>query len=375
MTDHQAQPDAEATVLRIWQDLLGTEVAADDDFFEVGGDSLLVVDFLLEARKAGLELRSSDVFEHPTAAGLAGLLATANGRPDGVEPAAFPAMYVSADEIWRTHLSPWDEAAPRCLVPLSPGEGEPLYVVHWGNGAVRFVCEVAESWGGGRPVYGFEAPGYRESVRPLITIADMAERYLGELLSFQPEGPYFLTGVCQGAVVAFEMARRLRERAEAVTLLLLKPSTLEPWMPYGWGLDDVFRFRVSSLPEWLSLTGREGLPEVFARMRSMGWYDDQIRPVELPRLQMVWAALAFSLHHYEPRPYTGRVVAFSDRKDADGLARNWRAVTGLETVWFSYGVESALPILRDPLVAEVMRRELGRSPVPGHAAAPRGTLG
>lgn len=354
---YRSQPDIEAVVARIWQELLGIDVAAEDNFFDIGGDSLLVVEFLLQVREAGIGIKSPEVFTHPTAASLAEYVVSRDSSPAGLEPAILPTLHVTADEIWRTHLSPWDEAAPPCLVPLAPGgHGEPLYVVHWGNGAVRFAAAAAGTWAAGRPVFGFEAPGYRGDVRPLITIPDMAERYLDELREHQPAGPYFLTGVCQGSVVAFEMARRLWARAEQVTLAMVKPPTLQPWIEMGWGLDEILRFRVASLPERLSLSGQEGLDEVFSRMRSMGWYDDLLKPMELPRLQIVWSALAFSLHHYEPRHYEGRVISFQDRKDAEAMERGWAALPQLEPIWFDYGVESALPILEDPRVAEVMRQ-------------------
>lgn len=350
----------ESTLRSIVADLLGTDVEPDDDFFEIGGDSLLVVDYLTEARRHGLQFQARDVYDHPTPAGLAALLSgDAGGAP--APATSVRSLAMTSDELWRTHLPPLHPDAPRCLVPLVDGDGrEPLFVFHWGNGAVRFTTEVVTGWVDGRPVHGFEAAGYRGRVRPLLTIPDMADRYLSDLLRVQPAGPYHLAGVCQGSVVAVELARRLRERGQEVRLLaMVKPSTLDPFVNYGWGLDEINQFRIDALRAKFSLGADDTLEQVLASLRAQDWYEESTAAADLPRLQLVWSALAFSLHHYMPRPYEGPVVVFQDRDVADPMARNWAPVLpDLTTVWFDYGVESALPVLHDPLVATVIRERL-----------------
>jgi len=49
----------------------------------------------------------------------------------------------------------------------------------------------------------------------------MAADHLKTLRAFQPEGPYFLGGHCNGALVAFEMARRLQSQGQKVAFLAL----------------------------------------------------------------------------------------------------------------------------------------------------------
>ncbi|WP_282796722.1 non-ribosomal peptide synthetase [Streptomyces sp. CC224B] len=59
--------EAERILGEIWADLLGVaQVAPDDNFFKIGGDSLLSVSIAARAAKAGLHLTPHDVLQHPT---------------------------------------------------------------------------------------------------------------------------------------------------------------------------------------------------------------------------------------------------------------------------------------------------------------------
>ena len=58
----------------IWSDVLGIdEVGIHDDFFELGGDSLLSIRILARAHKAGLDISPSEFFARPTVAAQAAI--------------------------------------------------------------------------------------------------------------------------------------------------------------------------------------------------------------------------------------------------------------------------------------------------------------
>ncbi|MEU0398711.1 amino acid adenylation domain-containing protein [Streptomyces sp. NPDC006197] len=75
---------AEATLASVWADVLGLErVGVQDNFFDLGGDSILSLQVVSRARQAGLELSSKLLFVHQTIADLApsvGVLAADGGR-------------------------------------------------------------------------------------------------------------------------------------------------------------------------------------------------------------------------------------------------------------------------------------------------------
>ncbi|MFE8874039.1 amino acid adenylation domain-containing protein, partial [Acetobacter persici] len=64
--------DTERTLLQIWKDVLGfDEIGVRDNFFNLGGDSILRMRVVALAREAGLKIKAADIVDHPTVAALA----------------------------------------------------------------------------------------------------------------------------------------------------------------------------------------------------------------------------------------------------------------------------------------------------------------
>ncbi|MBD2625731.1 non-ribosomal peptide synthetase [Trichormus variabilis] len=62
----------EEILATIWTEILGLErVSIDDNFLELGGDSILSIQVITKAKRAGLQLTPQQIFDHPTIAELA----------------------------------------------------------------------------------------------------------------------------------------------------------------------------------------------------------------------------------------------------------------------------------------------------------------
>ncbi|GAA3736758.1 non-ribosomal peptide synthase/polyketide synthase [Streptomyces tremellae] len=73
--------DTERQIARIWSDVLGvTGVGTEDNFFALGGDSILSMQVVSRLRRAGLHLATRDLFTHQTLGALAGVVRTAPRR-------------------------------------------------------------------------------------------------------------------------------------------------------------------------------------------------------------------------------------------------------------------------------------------------------
>ncbi len=68
----------EARLLGIWREVLGRErIGVEDNFFALGGDSILSIQVVARARRAGIGITSRQMFEHQTVAELAAVATAA----------------------------------------------------------------------------------------------------------------------------------------------------------------------------------------------------------------------------------------------------------------------------------------------------------
>ncbi len=75
-------PSLLSALTTLFADLLGLpEVGADEDFFALGGDSFVAIEIVAAAAAIGLDLPADALHEAPTPRALAGLAASAPGRP------------------------------------------------------------------------------------------------------------------------------------------------------------------------------------------------------------------------------------------------------------------------------------------------------
>jgi thioesterase domain-containing protein/aryl carrier-like protein len=337
----------ERVICELWSGYFGRAVSPYDDFFDLGGDSLAMIDVVGQARERGLAVRSSVALRNPTPARLAETLTVHAASA----PVTLPAL--CAPEAMRTPL--WTDPAPE---PIVPGDIEPLYVVH-SDSHIQAERDAVSAWDSPRPVLGLPLPGSRGPIPPFGTVDEVADRFLATL---KPAEPYRLAGFGLGAVVAFEMARRLTGRGEPVALLaLIAPPEPAPAADPG----TLLRERLAMLARRFGLDGDESVEDIHARVRRDGWYDDGVFPSDLPRLQQSWVDLTVAARSHRPGPYGGPAVLFLDSTDstdstdpADGGQAWQEAIPDLAVHRFDHGISSPVAVLRDERLADVMRRAL-----------------
>ncbi len=193
----------------VWEEVLGARgaIGIRDHFFDLGGHSLLAVRLVARVRqRLGAQISLASLFVDGTVERQAALLRQGGGMPAGAAAAGAPA---------------------RSLVQVRAGGGTPPFVcVHPVGGSVLCYFELARrldaATPSGRPFWGLQAPPAPPALQPAaISVEEMADRYLAELRAAQPDGPYLLGGWSMGALVAFEMARRLRQAGRPVAALVL----------------------------------------------------------------------------------------------------------------------------------------------------------
>ncbi len=187
-------------LLRMLRELLKSpKVSIDDDFFLVGGHSLLAARLFaqIEARW-GRRLPLALMLQVRTLRNLAA----------AVEQ--------------REHGSAWSS-----LVPLRKGSSAtPVFLLHAIGGNVIGYHELAVLLPEDVPVFGIQAQGLDGVTRLPATVEEMASNYVGQIRAVQPQGPYFLCGFSAGGVLAFEVAHQLEQAGQRVGLVGLIDSNL-----------------------------------------------------------------------------------------------------------------------------------------------------
>ena len=98
-----AQSEASSNLLRIWRDVLHTpEAGPDDDFFSLGGDSIMAIQIVGRARSLGLRFNARQLFEHPTVNRLLAVSA--------IPPASLPPQPAPNAAVPPAPLSPVQQA-------------------------------------------------------------------------------------------------------------------------------------------------------------------------------------------------------------------------------------------------------------------------
>jgi thioesterase domain-containing protein len=177
-------------------DVLGLErVGIADDFFALGGDSLLAAELVARIRRAygRPHFPLSTLVWAPTVEGLALEL-------EGTAP---------------TRSRP-------LVVPLQPeGDRTPLFFVHAMDGEIVRYAGLARRLDRDRPFLAVRARGADGDEAPHTSLEAMVGDYVASVREIQPQGPYILGGVCLGGALALEMAKRLQAAGDEVSLVIL----------------------------------------------------------------------------------------------------------------------------------------------------------
>ncbi|WP_406498901.1 amino acid adenylation domain-containing protein [Streptomyces sp. NBC_00846] len=299
----------ELDLLHIWERILQTRgIGIEDDFFEVGGNSLLGVRLISTIRKElGIDLPMASLLNASTVAAQAASLVARRPRQ------------------------------LRTLVPLRLGTGRPTFCVAPVGGTAFCYLDLARSLPGDGPVHGLQSVGIEPGEHPLTSVADIAAAHLALVREAQPEGPLRLIGWSFGGLVAYEMARQCAENGEEVELLAMIDPALPPsLLPHPPGAVDASEEEPEVIAAYLTFLDRlhevdmaldaekltampsvERRQELVTRMRDAQLIPTDATTGEELRLFEVFSANWRALRDYRPQPYPGRTLIFSAGEAAE----------------------------------------------------------
>jgi thioesterase domain-containing protein len=208
------------------------------------------------------------------------------------------------------------------LVAIQPdGSRLPFFCVHPGGGNVLCFLALAQRMGKNQPFYGIQDPNTladpgRDDINLAIPIEEMAARYLEEVKTVQPRGPYHLGGWSFGGFVAFEMAQQLARQGEEVGLLAILDT--------GWGserlvqADDVELLEILA-GEWGLRVSADELRPLHPPQR-MQYIAERLKaenlvladiPIKLINFQLeILKSRLWAVGHHVFKTYPGRITLF-----------------------------------------------------------------
>ncbi|MEU6064803.1 amino acid adenylation domain-containing protein [Streptomyces sp. NPDC047082] len=329
----EAATELERRLAARWSEVLGTPgPGVTDDFFDLGGDSVLALQLVARARRDEIALTPRLIYTHRTIRALARALSAAD--PSGATSTT--------------------GGRPAALVTLRrDGDLPPFFCVHASNGSAAPYAALATAVPRARPFFALDAEGLAPDGPELASVPALAAHYVEQIRAEQPNGPYRLGGWSTGAAVAHELAAQLRAAGEQVTALVLFDPAIPP--------------RLDAPPEhalvlWLflrDLAGLVGRPmppleveqlrplgpaartqTVLSAIREAGLVAEEAMPEVAARLG-VFGAMVSSAAVWQPSVYDGplTLMVAGDATVAEERFAGWRA--------FTTGDAAALPVAGD----------------------------
>ncbi len=179
----------------IWKTILNHDrFGINDNFFTIGGHSLLGVRMFIELEKQlGVKLPLQTLFKSPTIKELAAVI---DNEESNLE--------------WKP-----------VVMFRKGGNKPPLFCLHMHNGNI-YRWKVLEKYlPDDQPIYAIQPKALDPKQTPHRNIAEQAAYYIEEIKKIQPHGPYHFVGLCYGGTAAFEMALQLEASGEKTALLFM----------------------------------------------------------------------------------------------------------------------------------------------------------
>lgn len=318
----------EQTIAQIWQDFLGIDsIGIYDDFFELGGDSLLGIQLTSKLSETLQEkISPNSILSASTIAALAEFLEMRNSSSS-----------LAKEKNGRLGSS--------LLVELHKGSSlkQPFFLIHPVGGSVYSYRSLAHNLEADLPVYGLQARGLDGEGEPLTQIEEMAKSYLDLLQTVQPIGPYQLGGWSLGGLVAFEIAQQLHQQGQEVSKLVMIDSFAPAAANISSEIDEVSliadfasyiggvvgkEFSVS-MAELKPLHAEEQLQYILVQARKFGVLPPGIESEEMRHRLEVFKANSQAMARYTPQPYPGRITFFcaeESMKQKQDPSLGWAAV-------------------------------------------------
>ena len=270
-------------IAEIWQRLVGREdIGFDDNFFEIGGDSLLATQMICEVEAV-----------------------TGQKIPQSALRTVFTVRELAATVMRRI------PATGELVTCAKQGRGTPFFFCHGDYTTCGlYALKLVEMLRCDQPVYLIYPYNDPE---PKLTIEDMARACLPQILAAHPTGVFRLGGHCNGGLLAWEIARQLERLDRGVEFIVLIDTPSVNARPLFRAIALLNRLIVAIAPTTIS------------------------RKFALEGMRALWIRWKFSdggsysraVSNYVPQKITSRIICLVSEDSRSKVEFSWRPWTNL----------------------------------------------
>lgn len=288
----------EKKLVQLWETLLDIKpIGIRDSFFDLGGNSLLAMQMFSDIEKTfNKRLPVSIIFEEETIENVARLLSSHNQ----------------------------ENSKSSSLVAIQAlGSKLPVFCIHGGGGEVLIYRDLAVELGNDHPVYGLR---YTNKEIDKISIKSLAEKYVNEIKEIHPNGPYSFLGFCFGGPIAYEMAQKLTQAGEEVSLVTIlnfgNPKKIPLEIPLNKKILNKIKI-LSKLPvRQRALFIKDTIKTVFGRFKTVSKTTEN-ENIEESSISTISKAISV----YNPDPYPGKILlVYGENYHVYGGNLGWETV-------------------------------------------------
>jgi thioesterase domain-containing protein/acyl carrier protein len=217
VTDVKTDDNIKEIMRKMWIEVLGvSELKNNDNFFNVGGNSLLAVQ---------LFSRIASVFKINLP--LAALIeaedfdAFVNNLEAKLTPITAHTFFNENKSLIGESITVVPQIFKSMVAIKSTGHKNPFFCFHGVGGNILNYVTLVPATKNERPLLALQSLGMDGVTPPLRSIEEMAKSYIREIKLVQPEGPYLLAGGSMGGMIAFEVAIQLLKSGEKIDKLIM----------------------------------------------------------------------------------------------------------------------------------------------------------
>ncbi len=291
-----AKTPQESLISRIWENALSIKnIDLSDNFFEIGGHSLIAVQVMTHLEKElGTKLPLSILFEFPTIKQLA-----------------------RAVESKHKRKSKW-----KSLVAIkSTGSKLPLYIIPGSGASLLPFYAIAKNLAADQPLFGLQPKGLNGDEPPLASVVAIASHFVAEILKHNPQGPYSLAGYSFGGIIAYEMAQQLQKAGKEVRHLIMFDTIAyqedpgESWLrklgnkiKFSVGKRKFDVFLLIKYPRHFGRLKKESFRKKFSNLKKLlGWKKAESEAPILSAIKNLEAIHMEASKSYIIKPYPGEI--------------------------------------------------------------------